>query len=332
MDTAFGSELDGRLYTSLADLREDELLTQPERFYIRTRASQILPKAEGWTIDVDGLVAEPHKLTISELQSKARLLGLCLMECAGNTRAARFGMISVGDWTGVRLSDILTAAKPKSAARHVLISGFDRYATKSVTSTPGASWIFGLDDLLKANAFLATQLDSKPLAKDHGAPVRLIVPGWYGCCCIKWVDHISLVDESAESTSQMLEYATRTHQNGAPTLAKDFLPARIDHAAMPIRIEKWIVDGKIRYRVVGILWGGSQPVKTLVIRFNPEEDYVPVESLPAVQISPWTIWSHAWSPSVAGAYIIRLAIKEPELHPKRLESGYYARSVEIREI
>src|SRR5438045_9741339 len=143
-------------------------------------------------------------------------------------------MISVGDWTGVRLSDILTAAKPKSAARHVLISGFDRYATKSVTSTPGASWIFGLDDLLKANAFLATQLDSKPLAKDHGAPVRLIVPGWYGCCCIKWVDHISLVDESAESTSQMLEYATRTPQNGAPPLAIDFLQARIAPGAVPI--------------------------------------------------------------------------------------------------
>jgi hypothetical protein len=130
----------------------------------------------------------------------------------------------------------------------------------------------------------------------------------------------------------MLEYAARTHQNGSPRLATDFLPARIDHAAMPIRVEKWLVDEKIRYRIVGLLWGGSQPVKTLAIRFNPEEDYVPVDSLPAAQTAPWTTWSHAWSHAARGTYIIRLAIKEPELRARRLESGYYARTVEITEV
>jgi DMSO/TMAO reductase YedYZ molybdopterin-dependent catalytic subunit len=331
MDAAFGSELDGRLYTSLADLDEQRLVTPPERFYIRTRASQILPTPDHWTVPVYGLVAGPLDLRIGQLQSKARPLGLHLMECAGNTRSAHFGMISVGEWAGVPLSGILPEAKPNPSAMRVLISGFDRYISSSVTSTPGASWIFKLDDLLRSNAFLATQLDSRPLSRDHGAPLRLVVPGWYGCCCIKWVEHISLVDDSAESTSQMLEYAARTHQNGSPRLAKDFLPARIDHAAMPIRVEKWLIGEKVRYRIVGLLWGGSQPVKTLAIRFNPEEDYVPVDSLPA-QTAPWTTWSNAWSPAARGTYIIRLAIREPELRARRLESGYYARSVEITEI
>jgi hypothetical protein len=146
------------------------------------------------------------------------------------------------------------------------------------------------------------------------------------------VDHISLVDDSAELTSQMLEYASRTHQNGSPRLAKDYLAARIDHAAMPIRVEKWLVGDKVRYRVVGLLWGGLQPIKTLGIRFNPEESYVAVDSLPSSQTTPWTLWSHIWSPDTPGTYTIRLAIREPELHPKRLESGYYARSVEITEV
>jgi len=332
MDAAFGNELDGRLYTSLADLDGQRLVTPPERFYIRTRASQILPTPDHWTVPVDGLVAQGLELKIGQLHSKARPLGVHLLECAGNTRAAHFGMISVGEWAGIPLSEILLEAKPKPSAAHVLISGFDRYIRSSASSTPGASWIFKLDDLLRSNAFLATQLDSKPLSRDHGAPVRLVVPGWYGCCCIKWVEHISLVDDTAESTSQMLEYAARTHQNGSPRLAKDFLPARIDHAAMPIRVEKWLVDEKIRYRIVGLLWGGSQPIKTLAIRCNPEEDYVPVDSLPAAQTAPWTIWSHAWSPAARGTYIIRLAIKEPELRARRLESGYYARTVEITEV
>jgi DMSO/TMAO reductase YedYZ molybdopterin-dependent catalytic subunit len=332
MDAAFGSELDGRLYTFLTDLEEQRLVTPPDRFYIRTRASQILPTPDHWTVPVDGLVADRLELKIGQLQSKARPLGLHLMECAGNTRAAHFGMISVGEWAGIPVSEILPEAKHEPSATQVLVSGFDRYDGSSITSIPGASWIFKLDDLLRSNGFLATQLDSKPLSRDHGAPVRLVVPGWYGCCCIKWVDHISLVDDTAKSTSQMLEYATRTHQNGSPRLAKDFLPARIDHAAMPIRVEKWLVDEKIRYRIVGLLWGGSQQVKTLAIRFNPEEDYVPVDSLPAAQTAPWTIWSHTWSPVARGTYIIRLAIKEPELRARRLESGYYARTVEITEV
>jgi len=332
MDTAFGNELDGRLYTSLASLNETELVTPLERFYVRTRASLLLPKLETWMIGVDGLVAEPRKLEITELEAEARGLGLHLMECAGNTRAAHFGMISVGDWAGIPISAILTSPKPKPSATQVLISGFDRYVASSITSTPGASWIFKLDDLLSSNAFLATQLGSKPLPRDHGAPIRLVVPGWYGCSCIKWVDRISLLDDSAESTSQMLEYATRTHQKGSPRLAKDFLPARIDHAAMPIRVEKWLVGEKIRYRIVGLLWGGSRPIKTLGIRCNPEEDYVAVDSLPAEQTAPWTLWSHGWAPAAQGTYTIRLAIKDQELHPKRLESGYYARSVEITEV
>jgi len=328
MDSAFGSELDGRLYTSLSGLSNESLVTPGDRFYIRTRASQILPKPESWTISLNGLVAA-QKLKIADLQAAAKQLGLHLIECAGNTRAACFGMISVGEWTGVPISEILAYAKAKSSATQVLISGFDRYVANSITSTSGASWIFPLAELAKSGAFLATQLNSLPITRDHGAPIRLVVPNWYGCACIKWVDRISFLDDSAASTSQMLEYATRTHQLGSPTLAKDFLPARIDHAAMPIRVEKWLVNEKPKYRVVGILWGGNGPIQSLGIRFNPEEDFVPVDSLPSPQTTPWTIWSHTWNPKARGRYTIRLALLEPELHPKRLDSGYYARTVEI---
>jgi hypothetical protein len=101
---------------------------------------------------------------------------------------------------------------------------------------------------------------------------------------------------------------------------------------MPIRIEKVRDAGRIRYRVVGLLWGGSATVTKLGIRFNPEEEYLPVESLQVPQKTPWTLWSHIWTPTERGRYTIRLAILEPSEHPKRLESGYYARSVEIEEI
>jgi DMSO/TMAO reductase YedYZ molybdopterin-dependent catalytic subunit len=332
MDTAFGSELDGRLYTSLAGLSEGGLITPQERFYVRTRASRILPSAESWGIKVEGLTGAKQLIKVEELRAREKPLGLHLMECAGNTRAAHFGMISVGDWAGVAVADLLEESKPLPNATRVLVGGFDKYAGSSVTSVEGASWIFTFAQLKEAGAFLATKLNGKPLSRDHGAPVRLVVPGWYGCTCIKWVDRMTFADDTAEATSQMTEYAGRTHQNGSPQLAKDFLPARIDHAAMPIRVEKWREAGHVSYRVVGLLWGGSGTVTRLGIRFNPEEEYVPIESLPVPQTTPWTLWRHTWRPSERGRYTIRLAILEPNAHPKRLEAGYYARSVEIEEV
>ena len=331
METAFGSELDGRLFTSLADLKQEDLVTPEDKFYLRTRASRILPDAASWAVTVDGLAAK-QTMAISELRRMERAQGLHLMECSGNTRAAHFGMISVGDWTGVSLSTLLTELRPSPEATRVAVNGFDQYVANSVTSTPGASWVFTLEELVRAKAFLATKLNGKPLSPDHGAPVRLVVPGWYGCTCIKWVDRITFGDESAEATSQMAEYAGRTHQNGSPRLAKDFLPARIDPAAMPVRVEKWRVAGKLKYRVVGILWGGTETVRALGIRFNPEEEYVRVESLPVPQKGPWTLWSTAWKPAARGTYTIRLKVMDPASQTRRLDSGYYARSVEIEEV
>jgi DMSO/TMAO reductase YedYZ molybdopterin-dependent catalytic subunit len=332
MDRGFGNELDGRLYTRLDGLEEGALVTPEENFYVRTRASRILPEAETWKTTVDGLAAAKRSVSIAELRTQEKPLGLHLMECAGNTRAAHFGMISVGDWAGIPIAGLLDEWKALPAATRVMVSGFDKYTERSATSVEGASWIFTFDELTSAGAFLATKLNEKPLSRDHGAPIRLVVPGWYGCACIKWVDRITFVDESAEATSQMWEYAGRTHQIGSPRLATDFLPATIEHAAMPVRVEKLRVGGKFRYRVVGLLWGGSATVTKLGIRFNPEEDYVPVESLRVPQTTPWTVWSHTWTPRERGRHTIRLAVMEPSEHPKRLESGYYARSVDIDEL
>jgi len=332
MDTAFGSELDGRLYTSLEGLAEKSLVTPEERFYLRTRASRLLPQPENWAIVVDGLTTPKQSVKIAEMRAREKALGLHLMECAGNTRTAHFGMISVGEWAGVPIAELLQEWKPSPSATRVLVSGFDKYAASSVTSVAGASWVFTFGELKSAGTFLATKLNGKSLSRDHGAPVRLVVPGWYGCTCIKWVDRIAFVDDAAEATSQMTEYAGRTHQNGSPRLAKDFLPARIEHAAMPVRVEKLRVNGKLKYRVAGVLWGGSETVAKLGIRFNPEEEYVPVESLRVPQTTPWTLWSHTWAPPERGRYTIRLAILEPSEKPKRLEAGYYARTVEIDEV
>jgi DMSO/TMAO reductase YedYZ molybdopterin-dependent catalytic subunit len=332
LDTVIGSELDGRLFTDLSSLSPQKPTIPNVNFYIRTRASELLPDFSTWKVTINGLVEHPQALETDQLKKLSTPMGLHVMECAGNVRLTHFGLISTGSWTGVPLAEILKNAIPLPAGVRVLVTGFDQYARESQTSIAGASWIFSLEELHAAKAFLATGLNGQPLTRDHGAPVRLIVPGWYGCACIKWVTGITLVEDGAAATSQMQEYAARTMQNGVPKLAREFKPAVIEPAAVPTRIEQWRHGGKLKYRVLGLAWSGSEPIKTLQIRFNPEEDYVPVGNLHQSQNSPWTFWTHDWYPNTAGTYTIRLSAKDSSVPTRRLDSGYYARTLEITEV
>jgi hypothetical protein len=73
-------------------------------------------------------------------------------------------------------------------------------------------------------------------------------------------------------------------------------------------------------------------VKELEIRFNPEEDFVRVDSFSHMKNDPWTMWSHAWSPKAPGTYSIRLAVKDAGVPSRKMDTGYYVRSVEITEV
>ena len=331
LDTLLGDELDGRRFTDLSHLDRNNLVTPTDLFYVRTRASHLLDAGRPWSIQVASS-AGATRIAMDELRAQAEPQGLHLMECAGNTRTAHFGLISVASWDGVPLSRLLDKMRFGAGPR-ILVSGFDKYAAKPLTpSVPGASWIFSRHDIEDSRAFLATRMNGEPLTPDHGAPVRLVVPGWYGCACIKWVNRIGPVDESAEPTSQMQEYAARTHQRGMPARASEYQPATIDPAAMPVRIEKWLVDGRVKYKVIGIVWGGTHLADNLLIRFGPEEPYVPVSRVQPVAGSPWGFWTHVWTPRQPGVYRIRLRLADPSIRTRRLDTGFYVREVQVDQV
>jgi DMSO/TMAO reductase YedYZ molybdopterin-dependent catalytic subunit len=332
MGEVIGSELDGRLFTDLSTLTPENPVTPADEVFIRTRASKLLDTSSPWTIRVGGLIEKPIAISAEALAKKARPMGTHLMECSGNTRSAHFGMMSVAEWDGVLLQEILQMAKPQRLGVRVLVSGFDRYQEESMTSEAGASWIFTPHELFSSKGFLATKMNGQSLRSDHGAPVRLVVPGWYGCVCVKWVNQIDFVPDEAPATSQMREYAGRTMQVGVPSLARDYQAAMVDIAAMPTRIEKWLFDGKIRYDVAGIQWGGLGPSQAMEVRFDPEEKFVPVEIIPSSQSKNWCFWRYPWNPPRTGKFTIRLRLTAAKMAARKLDSGYYDRSVEIAEI
>jgi DMSO/TMAO reductase YedYZ molybdopterin-dependent catalytic subunit len=330
-----GDGLDARLFTDLSEVRNSQSAIRNEEFFVRTAAPKALPAA--WSLTVSGLVQAPASLALRDLEPLASTSGRFLMECSGNSDPSNFGLISTADWDGVPLAALLDRIKPSSGASRVMVSGVDDMSATPRTSVPGASWIFTRDELQRA--MLAVRMNGAPLPRDHGFPVRLIVPGWYGCSCIKWVDRIELVPDEAPATTQMQEFAARTHQDigqlraHTPPLARDFVPAVIDTAAMPVRVEKWLVDGRISYRITGIIWGGSKPTNALSIRFKASEPWVRVDdcAMPASTLT-WSLWSHTWRPAAPDRYQIVLRVDDSAIRTRRLDLFFYVREIVVDEI
>ncbi|MEZ5293974.1 MAG: molybdopterin-dependent oxidoreductase [Vicinamibacterales bacterium] len=324
-----GQGLDARLFTDLSALDAGRMVTPTHDVFVRTAAPPGLSTdAAGWRLSLGHSAAASAGPTAAGIAERASAMGAHLIECAGNSNPQNFGLMSAVDWHGLPLTAVLQSVRPPKDAWAVLVSGVDHPGQQSARSQPGASWIFPLDTLESLGPFLAVAMNGEPLTAHHGAPVRLVVPGWYGCSWIKWVNEIRWVPRDAPATSQMLEFAGRTHQDGRPALARDFLPPEIDTAAMPIRVEQRRVDGRLEYRIVGIVWGGHAPVDRLVIRFGPRDAGTPVRVC-STTARTWTLWTHRWRPSEPGYYDISLKVADPAVRTRRLDLSFYIRRVRI---
>ncbi len=322
----------GRLVVDLAKIRQESLVTPNDEFFIRTRYPDGLKHEGPWEIALRGHVREETTLRLSDIEGDAESMGSQLLECSGNSKFRKFGLLSSAEWSGVPVATILDRMHPSSRATRLLVTGHDEHSDVRTPRGKGASWIFDFEQLDRAGAFLATGMNGKPLPKDHGEPVRLIMPNWYGCTCIKWVSELELVDDEAASTSQMREFSSRTHQDGVPEMARDFIPATMDQTGMPIRVEKWRSEDGVFYRVWGLLWGGDAPTDRVSIRFREDLPAEPLENLDHHRNDTWTLWSHTWRPTEPGRYDLTLSVDDPGIRTRRLDRDFYLRRVDITEI
>jgi DMSO/TMAO reductase YedYZ molybdopterin-dependent catalytic subunit len=327
-----GPGLDARQITDLAHLEPDRLITPNPLAFIRTecpRAARRRPQP--WRIATSGLAAQAGSMTVDDLANLSRPMGTHLLECAGNNNPANFGLMSVAAWDGVPLADLLSRLRPTPQATAMRIDGLDDEGQRSATSVAGASWVLPFAALDRLGAFLALRMNGEPLPPDHGHPVRLVVPGWYGCAWVKWVTAIHLVGADEPATTQMKEFAGRTHQTARHDLASDYAPPDIQAAAMPVRVEKRRTPDGVHYRIVGIAWGGRPPADRLAIRFGPDEAWKPVSMCgPRAAAGVWTLWEYRWTPPEPGVYSIALRVPDASTPQRRLDGGYYIRRVSVQ--
>ncbi len=348
-----------RLCIDVASLLTPEgRLTPADKFFIRTEYPDLLRPPADWKIRIHGHVKQSQQLSLKSLDKFVEPRGPVLLECSGNANSLKFGLLSVGDFAGIPLERVIKIAEPTSKAKAILIRGFDddSYLPDNGPpykdhSWPTCSWIFPIAQLVDYGAFLATRMNGQPLPKDHGAPVRLIIPGWYGCTEVKWVNEIKFVDDQEKATWQMLEFSDRTNQDTSrgeqpgfyrhpfgPVLAKDYKAATIDQTALPVRVEQWKVGGKLLYRIVGITWGGPVRSEKMKIRFmagrKNASKWEPLQFCKAATLnSQYGIWVHTFAPPKRGYYHFQVRMEDPKVnHARRLQRGEYDRGVFIPDV
>jgi sulfite oxidase len=189
-----------------AELLGDDV-TPVEAFFIRNHGG--IPDApaepDKWVLKIDGEVERPLDIPLGELKSKFPVQERpMVLECAGNGRAffippARgnqwtTGAVGCAVWKGVRLADVLKAAGLKSSAVYTANSGADPHLSGDParqTLSRGTPVAKAMDE----NTLLAWEMNGKPLIAPHGAPLRLVVPGWVGSCSHKWLNRITIRDK-----------------------------------------------------------------------------------------------------------------------------------------
>jgi DMSO/TMAO reductase YedYZ molybdopterin-dependent catalytic subunit len=326
-----GTGLDARLITDLSRLAPDRLITPNSEVFVRTECPAAVAQHRGsWRIRTAGLLAREGSLSADELLKSARAMGAHLCECSGNNNPANFGLMSVAEWDGVPLADVLSRLEVARDATAVLVGGVDHEPQKSGSSIAGASWVIPLASLDRLGAFLAVRMNREPLPLDHGRPVRLVVPGWYAATWIKWVDEIRLVGTDEPATSQMKEFAGRTHQSAPHARAREYIAPEIQVAAVPVRVERRQTPSGMAYRIVGIVWGGRQRVERLAIRFGVEGPWTPFPVCGASgPAGTWSLWEFWWRPETRGTYNIFLRVPGESIPQRRLDAGYYRREVTL---
>jgi DMSO/TMAO reductase YedYZ molybdopterin-dependent catalytic subunit len=157
---------------------------------------------DSWSVAIGGLVDHPMDVSPADLDAMTQHTVRVTLECAGNGRAADHprpvsqpwldGAVGTADWTGVRLADLLADAGLQAAAVSVVFAGADHGVERGVEQDYERG--LSVADATGGDVLVATSMNGGPLPPQHGFPVRLVVPGWYGMASVKWLREIRVVD------------------------------------------------------------------------------------------------------------------------------------------
>src|SRR3979490_1544901 len=209
--------------------RIDSYLPPTELFYIRSHFPTPNLDRAAYQLRIDGAVRRPFALSYEELRSMRSKTRVATLECAGNSRVFlvpqvpgaqwELGAVSNAEWTGVPLGALLERAELQEDACEIVLDGADRGTPKEEPVPPepiSYAWSLARAKALSQEVLVAYQMNGRDLPRDHGFPVRAVVPGHYGMGSVKWLTGIRAVCEPFHGYWQTSDYAYRASMDVNP--------------------------------------------------------------------------------------------------------------------
>jgi DMSO/TMAO reductase YedYZ molybdopterin-dependent catalytic subunit len=261
-----------------------------------------------YRLKVGGLVNSTLALSIDELRKMGSAELIAGFECSGNRRPVQ-GLIGNGRWTGVPLKAVLDKAGLKPNAREIVFFGADR--GKEAVNFRGTNFdveqqygrsihrerTLGNDP----TPFLAYALNGEPLTKHQGAPLRLVMPGWYGAPNVKWLSDIFIQEEPYLGKFQANWYRTLRGEmiNGEVKWVEKAI-SHLNLKSFVARVSKNGADHKITV----IALNDGTPIKTVEVKVD-DGQWVAATADPATNAKyGWKLYHYTWKGAPAGEHTL----------------------------
>ena len=287
--------------------------TPNDLFFVRSHFGPPPPEQiteNVWRLRVRGLVDRPLELTLKELAQFERVSLTAVVQCSGNGRAFHRprapgvqwerGAVGNAKWTGVRLRDVLTRAGVQPSARHLQMLGADRPVA---ATTPLFLRSIPIEKALHPDTLLATHMNGEPLPLLHGAPLRLIAPGWMADACIKWLTDLTLQAEEAKGY-----YMETAYRHPVPPVEPGTVVSPRDMRPVETMVVKSLIvspasgamlkQGPVM--IEGVAWTGEGIVNLVEVSVDDGQRWEKARLVGEDVPYAWRQWQFVWQPQQVG--------------------------------
>ncbi|MQF70068.1 sulfite oxidase [SAR202 cluster bacterium AD-804-J14_MRT_500m] len=295
-------------------------ITPNEIFYIRNHWKDV-PNidVDTYRLIVDGEVEHDLNLSMEQIYELPKKRFEVTMECCGNgfvpenwgspVRSAGVmesvtghGIMSNADWAGVALVDVLDMAGIKPSAVEALFEGSDHGPDEIGEDPPDVTYERSLpmSKAMHPDTLLAYEMNGVPLPPDHGFPLRLLVPGWYGMCSIKWLAGIHILNHEFKGFYQTQRYMTINGPD-APTFYTFHTQIKVKSIITNPAPGETVTTGRVTLK--GRAWSGEKQIVKVDVSTDGGGSWEEARLHPRRGYS-WYEWEFDWSPQVPGQYIV----------------------------
>jgi DMSO/TMAO reductase YedYZ molybdopterin-dependent catalytic subunit len=316
------------------DLRRLTSWTTPsEDFFAFHQTQTVRADAGDWRLRIGGLVRRPAAFSLQDLLNRSDRRDLAVtIECSGNSGDSRLmnGLVSNAVWTGVSLAAVLEECGVPPEAREVVFLGMDSEQEKKWEAgndtylSPHGRSIY-VQDAQSPENLLAFAMNGKPLPAEHGFPLRLVMPGWYGMAQVKWLTRIEVMDRRYEGRHMARNYQSlRAVQSPEGTLWLDTSISRSNLKSVIARVTRRRTGTRFEYRIAGAAWGGPAKIERVEVQVDGGP-WRPAHIDPRIDQagagSAWSLWSLDWSDAAPGPHVLisRAANARGDIQPTRAE-------------